>query len=150
MIPIALASELKSAGLVWQTQTHDFFAIPDHGMDERVFVLADMVAFTELVQGWPAVAFHGTAEWALDYIFSDEIVWLPTEEQLREALLDQLRSDDTSQPVEFHLSVRPGEGYRCAISFRGAALSFDAPTAGEAYAHALLHVLSHRNRVIGV
>jgi hypothetical protein len=150
MIPIALAIELKTAGLVWQTKTHDFFAIPDHGMDERVFVLADMVAFTELVQGWPAVAFHGTAEWALDYIFSDEIVWLPTEEQLREALLDQLRSDAAPEPAALRLSYRPDEQYRCGITFRSAALTFDAPTAGEAYAHALLHLLRHRNRVIGV
>ena len=68
MISLALAVELKQAGLVWRTSTHDFFAIPDHDMDERVFVLADMVAFTELVQGWPAVAFHGAAEWALDLV----------------------------------------------------------------------------------
>jgi hypothetical protein len=141
--------KLKQAGLVWRTSTHDFFAIPDHDMDERVFVLADMVAFTELVQGWPAVAFHGAAEWALDYIFSDEIVWLPTEEQLREALADQLQRDDTQSAVALGLAAEAG-GYRCAIGFRGQSLSFAAPTATEAYAAALLYVLKQRTQANGV
>ena len=149
MIPLTLAVELKQAGLVWRTSNHDFFAIPDHDMDDRVFVLADMVAFTELVQGWPAVAFHGAAEWALDYIFSNETVWLPTEEQLREALADQLRRDDGRQWPTLSLSVQAG-AYRCDVDFRGEALSYAAPTAGEAYARALLHVLRQRNRANGV
>jgi len=149
MIPLALAVELKQAGLVWRTSTHDFFAIPDHDMDERVFVLADMVAFTELVQGWPAVAFHGAAEWAMDYIYSHEIVWLPTEEQLREALADQLRHDDGREGASLRLTAEAG-GYRCAITFRDEGLSFAAPTAGEAYARALLHMLRQRDRANGV
>jgi hypothetical protein len=149
MISLTLAVELKQAGLVWRTSTHDFFAIPDHDMDDRVFVLADMVAFTELVQGWPAVAFHGAAEWALDYIFSDEIVWLPTEEQLREALADQLRRDAPSEQPSLSLTAA-ADAYHCAITLRGQALTFAAPTASGAYAQALLHVLRQRNRVNGV
>ena len=86
MISLTLAQQLKAAGLVWHTNNYDFFAIPDRELDDRVFVLADMMAYTELVQGWPVVAFHGTAEWALDYILTREVVWMPTEEQLREAL----------------------------------------------------------------
>jgi len=149
MIPMALAVELKSAGLVWRTSTYDFFAIPDHGLDDRIFVLADMVAFTELVQGWPAVAFHGTAEWALDYIFTDEIVWMPTEEQLRDTLQDNLRRD-ASDALSLLLRLGPGEDYHCDIGFRGQSLTFDGPTAGEAYARALLHVLGQRNQPNGV
>lgn len=149
MIPLTLAVELKQAGLVWRTSTHDFFAIPDHDMDERVFVLADMVAFTELVQGWPAVAFHGAAEWALDYIFSDEVVWLPTEEQLREILMDQVRRDAPGEQPSLSLAAAAG-AYRCAIGFHGEMLTFAAPTAGEAYAQALLHVLGQRTQANGV
>ena len=148
MISLALAVELKQAGLVWRTSTHDFFAIPDHSMDERVFVLADMVAFTELVQGWPAVAFHGAAEWALDYVFSHELVWLPTEEQLREALVARLRGDDSAAGLT--LDTRAAGGYRCTIERQGETLSFDAPAAGEAYARALLHLLRQRDRANGV
>ncbi len=149
MIPLALAVELKEAGLVWQTKIHDFFAIPDHDMDDRVFVLADMVAFTELVQGWPAVAFHGAAEWAMDYIYSHEIVWLPTEEQLREAVVEQLRSDETDA-TGLTLTTLASGGYRCAIKQQGEALAFDAPAADEAYAQALLHLLRQRDQANGV
>ncbi len=149
MISLALAIELKQAGLVWQTKTHDFFAIPDHDMDERVFVLADMVAFTELVQGWPAVAFHGSAEWAMDYVFSNEIVWLPTEEQLREALAERLRGD-AGGTVGLTLGMVASGGYRCTIEQRGETLSFDAPAADEAYTRALLHLLGQRDQANGV
>ena len=149
MIELALAIELKQAGLVWQTKTHDFFAIPDHDMDERVFVLADMVAFTELIQGWPAVAFHGSAEWAMDYVFSNEIVWLPTEEQLREAVVERLRGG-ADGAVGLTLSTLAAGGYRCAIEQRGETLAFDAPAADEAYAQALLHLLRQRDRANGV
>lgn len=137
MIPITLAQQLKAAGLVWRTNNYDFFAIPDRGLDDRVFVLADMMAYTELVQGWPVVAFQGTAEWALDYILTSEVVWVPTEEQLREALAAQLPAG--------HLSLTHlADGYRCEIAPDGRPLPFDAPTAGEAYGRALLHVLRSR------
>lgn len=138
MIPISLAQELKAAGLIWRTNNYDFFAIPDRDLDDRLFVLADMMAYTELVQGWPVVAFHGTAEWALDYILTREVVWVPTEEQLREALEEQLAAVERSIALEL---VRIEGGYRCATGRDGEGRVFDAPTAGEAYGRALLHAL---------
>jgi len=138
MIPITLAQELKAAGLVWRTEIYDFFAIPDRGLDDRVFVLADMMAYTELVQGWPVVAFHGTAEWALDYILTSEVVWVPTEEQLRGALEHHLRA--AGERGNFALTHEAG-GYHCAVTIGVGTLAFNAPTAGEAYGAALLHVL---------
>ena len=151
MIPLTLAVELKEAGLVWQTKTYDFFAIPDHSMDERVFVLADMVAFTELVQGWPAVAFHGAAEWALDYVFSNELVWLPTEEQLREALMDTIIKMSQVMPPEGGIGLTSTRGgYQCAIAIDNQHLLFKGQTAPEAYAAALLHVLRQRTQANGV
>ena len=138
MIPITLAQQLKAAGLVWRTNNYDFFAIPDRGLDDRVFVLADMMAYTELVQGWPVVAFQGTAEWALDYILTSEVVWVPTEEQLRETLVAQLLDGGGRMALTRH-----AWGYRCEIAPVGRALHFDAPTAGEAYGQALLHVLTN-------
>jgi hypothetical protein len=140
MIPLSLALELKEAGLLWQTNNYDFFAIPDRGLDDRVFVLADMMAYTELVRGWPVVSFHGTAEWALDYILTSEVVWMPTEEQLREALVERLSMDDPRGEFALDLTNTP-DGYRCAIGFHDEGLTFDGPTAGEAYGRALLHVL---------
>ena len=140
MIPITLAQQLKAAGLVWRTNNYDFFAIPERGLDDRVFVLADMMAYTELVQGWPVVAFHGTAEWALDYILTSEVVWMPTEEQVRDALEAKLH--DAGQPATLSLTRVPA-GYRCALDPAAAPAPFDAPTAAEAYALALLHLLRH-------
>lgn len=139
MIPVALALELKQAGLLWRTTMHDFFAIPDRGLDDRVYVLADMMAYTDLVQGWPVVAFHGTAEWALDYIFTTEVIWLPTEEQLREALAGALERAGDEAALELR---RVAGGYRCAIGIGGEQLTFDEATAGEAYGRALLHLLT--------
>jgi hypothetical protein len=140
MIPLALALELKEAGLLWQTSDLDFFAIPDRGLDDRVFVLADMMAYTELVRGWPVVSFHGAAEWALDYILTSEVVWMPTEEQLREALAARLAMINSHGEFSLSLTHTPG-GYRCAIDFGEDGLLIDAPTAGEAYGRALLRVL---------
>jgi hypothetical protein len=84
------------------------------------------------------VAFHGTAEWALDYIFTSEVVWVPTEEQLREALEEQLRL--TSDKADLTLTRRD-DIYRCSVRLGGIERSFDAPTAGEAYGRALLYLL---------
>jgi hypothetical protein len=140
MIPLSLAIELKEAGLLWRTSNNDFFAIPDRELDDRVFVLADIMAYTELVRGWPVVAFHGTAEWALDYILTSEVVWLPTEEQLREALAERLAAADDRGRANFSLTT-DSEGYTCAIEYSNEGLLFDAPTAPEAYGRALLHVL---------
>jgi len=91
------------------------------------------------VQGWPVVAFHGTAEWALDYILTSEVVWVPTEEQLREALEEQLRV--TGKPMILSLARSNGGNYRCVVALNGLSLTFDAPSAGEAYGRALLHLL---------
>ena len=138
MISLTLAQQLKAAGLVWRTTNYDFFAIPDRELDDRVFVLADMMAYTELVQGWPVVAFHGTAEWALDYILTREVVWMPTEEQLREALEVELAA--ARQPADLSLA-RVASGYQCRIAPGAEPQTFDGSSAAEAYGRALLSLL---------
>lgn len=137
MISIELARKLKDAGLVWQTATHDFFAVPETGLDDRVFVLTDIVAYTELVQGWPVVAFHGTAEWALDYIYTSEVLWIPTEEQLRNELVRRLQS---AVNPSLALELTAG-GYDCTIGTANGSMTLGAETAAEAYAAALIHLL---------
>lgn len=139
MIPLQLAYDLKKAGLVWKAGMHDFFAIPEHDMDERIFVITDVMAYLELLQGWPVVTFHGTAEWGLDYIFSHEVVWMPTEEQLRTELVNLLKRTDAFM---LQLMLLP-DGYQCQVSFQEQLLAFVAPTASEVYAQALLHILNH-------
>ena len=136
MIPLALALELKEAGLVWQTKLHDFFAIPDRDLNDRIFVLSDVMATMSLLRGWPAVMFHGTAEWALDYILTHEVVWMPTEGQLRQELEKMLRGED-----HFDQLSSSADGYECRIVYQGESLVFTAVSAAEAYAAALLQIL---------
>ncbi len=137
MIPLELAVKLKKAGLIWQADIHDFFGIPDRGLDERTFVISDMMANLDIFRGWPVVTFHGAAEWALDYILTTDVVWVPTESQLRQELTTFLRERGEAM---MQLTLRP-DGYQCSITFQREPLTFIADTAEEAYAQALLYLL---------
>jgi hypothetical protein len=141
MISIPLAIELKQAGLVWPATINDFFAIPDRGMDDRVFVITDLMANLDIFRGWPVVTFHGSAEWALDYILTAEVVWLPTESQLREALLNLLNSEILRS---FQLTY-DGRSYRCAVELEMETVHFDAPIAADAYGKAVLHFVNRQS-----
>ena len=141
MIPLQLARDLKTAGLVWKAGLHDFFAIPERDLDERVFVITDVMAYLDLFQGWPVVTFHGTAEWGLDYILSSEVVWIPTEAQLRQELVDLLRRQ--GDPL-LQLALQ-ADDYCCEIGYNQQRVTFTAKTAEEAYGQALLHVLQLEN-----
>ncbi|MEJ2750208.1 MAG: hypothetical protein P8183_20220 [Anaerolineae bacterium] len=137
MISLALAQELKGAGLVWKASNHDFFAIPDRGMDDRLFVITDIMAHLDLLQGWPVITFHGTAEWALDYIVTTEVVWMPTEGQLRQELENLLKDE-----VEKVLQLWWQNGrYHTQIQYQNETLTFDAATASDAYGKAILTIL---------
>lgn len=138
MISLATARKLKETDLEWSPSLHDFFAVPDRGMDERVFVISEMMAYVELRNNLPMVTFQGTTEWALDYLLKTEVVWMPSEEQLRRTLMHYLVSEE--QPA-LNLASAP-DGFRCSITFLGEDLRFEAGDASEAYAAALLHVLS--------
>ncbi len=140
MISLELARKLKTAGLVWVPQNNDFFAIPERDLDDRVFVLTDMMSNLDVFRGWPVVAFHGAAEWALDYIFTSEVVWMPSEEQLRALLVDEL----LGEAVPFMQFELTADGYRCTFRYRDTAVACDGTDASEAYGLALLHVLTAR------
>ena len=137
MISLRLAIQLKKAGLVWHTSVHDFFAIPDRDLDGRIFVLSDMMVTMELLRGWPAVVFHGTAEWASDYLLTHEAVWMPTESQLREQLEDEL----ATRHGRFHPLLRLPDGYQCDVSLADELRQFTAVSPSEAYGLALLDLL---------
>ena len=138
MIAIDLAQRLKRAGLEWWPVERDFFAIPDHQLEGQVFVVGQLPALVQMFSGQPTITFHGSIEWAMDYILLTEAVWLPSETQLREQLA---RAIGDAAPLR--LERRPG-GYRCQIAYAGHALEFDAPGAEDAYAQALLAVLEAR------
>lgn len=141
MLSLTLAKELKATGLAWTPTQNDFFAVPDRGMDENTFVISDITVLVELVKGQLAVTFHGTAEWALDHVLVADLVWLPTETQLRELLEQHLLGEP--EPVLQLTST--ADGYWCEIRWQRERLLFEAFGAAEAYATALLHVLQHQN-----
>ena len=142
MIPLILATQLKEAGLPWLPDLNDFFAIPDSDLDDRIFVMSDMFTAPVTLQGWPAIIFHGTSEWALDYIFMNEVVWMPTEEQLRQELIFLL--DRVEEKTKLRLELGENGRYATTISYKNKPHTFTAPTAGETYALALLHILQNR------
>jgi hypothetical protein len=137
MVSINTARALRQAGLTWQPAEFDFFAVPDRGLDDRIFVISDMPAAVGQMQGTPMVTFDGAVEWALDYVPAGEVLWLPTEEQLRALLAARLAAEPH---FVVGLSMSAG-GCRCEILFGGQPLGFQAAEASEAYAAALLHTL---------
>jgi hypothetical protein len=142
MVSFTLAQKLKVAGLSWNLAKNDFFAIPDRGFDDQVFVISDMTVLVEKLSGALAVTFHGAVEWALDHVEVAELVWLPREEQLREVLEQHL----IGQPEPALVLVSTADGYRCEISFREKFLAFEAFGAGDAYGLALLYVLANQDK----
>jgi hypothetical protein len=137
MLPLSTARRLKPAGLAWTPALHDFFGIPDRGLDNRVFVISDISVDVELLRGQSMVTFNGNAEWALDYIMTTEVVWLPSEAQLREALESHLLAEP--QPALRMISAPNNR--QCVIQFHGQTATFESSDASEAYATALLYVL---------
>lgn len=140
MLSLTLAEELKKAGLTWTPAKLDFFAIPERGLDDGVYVISDMTVLVEVLNGQLAVTFHGAVEWALDHMLIADLVWLPTETQLREQLEQRL----IGEPEPALQLISAADGYRCEIHFRGERLTFEAFGASEAYGLALLHLLRHQ------
>lgn len=138
MLSLSTARKLKEAGLPWTPAVHDFFAVPDRGFDDRIFVISDIFANVEWLRGHLAVTFHGSVEWALDHVWVAELVWLPTEAQLREELERRLVTR-RGPGVKLTGTV---DGYVCELQVRGRCLRFEASDASEAYAAALLEVIS--------
>ncbi|MCA2213349.1 pilus assembly protein CpaE [Jidongwangia harbinensis] len=131
MIGVHVAQQLREAGLTWKPTPGDRFAIPDRDLDDEVFVLSNMTIEVYTVPEGQVIGFNGTTEWALDDVELDEALWLPREEQLRELLGGTFRT--------LH---RAAAGYAVDTHLLGADHTFTAPTAEEAYAAALLHLLT--------
>ena len=136
MLSLSTARKLKEAGLSWEPALHDFFAVPDRGFDETVFVISDVFANVEWLRGYLSVTFQGGVEWALDYVMVADLVWIPTETQLRQELHQR-------QPA-LQLTSTP-DGCACEIQIKDRRLRFEAADGSEAYAAALLHMLAREN-----
>jgi hypothetical protein len=139
LIRLETARKLKAVGLHWEPTQGDRFAVPDRGLDDRVFVINDMATIIEMIQGAEMVTFHGTPEWALDYIYLGEAVWLPEEGQLRELLADRLAGEG----VQVYDLLFADEMFTCRFEWHGEPLAFGAGDASDAYAAALLHIIKN-------
>ena len=137
MISLSLARRLKKAGLEWKPAMLDFFAIPDRDLDNKVYVISDVMSNLEFRFGRQVVAFQGASEWALDYLVTTEAIWIPTEEQLRQALNERLTAEDNQIST---LTCRPGK-CECKIRYLGQEMAFESVQACDAYGEALLFVL---------
>lgn len=137
MISLQLARQLKDSGLKWQPAINDFFVIPDRGMDERVFVISDLLATLEILHGQEVVAFQGASEWALDDLGTGELIWLPREDQIRQALEAALLERGL---MAYRLDCDL-QGCRCSIKSQNQSITFRSSQADEAYAAALIFLL---------
>jgi hypothetical protein len=131
VIGVHMAQQLREAGLIWKPSSGDRFAIPDRDLDDEVFVLSNMTIEVYRVPEGRVIGFNGTTEWALDDVEIEEALWLPREDQLRELLGGTFRA-----------LRRATDGYDVEMSLLGEDRTFSAPTAEEAYAGALLHLLA--------
>lgn len=137
MISIDLALSLKESGLLWEPKLHDFFTVPDTPLERRLFVVSDMMIDVQQLFGKQMITFNGAVEWSLDYITIAEAVWLPTEDQLRESLMQSLYG--TAVPLIVLESTE--QSFTCELTIESKPFAFKAESAGDAYARALLYML---------
>ena len=135
MIESELARQLKQAGLEWHPAKRDNFMIPGSELSEDVFTLSDQTILIQAFNDEYTVTFHGSVEWALDHVMLADVVWLPTETQLREAIQQRLGGDGSI------LLYGSRTGYRCSFIYREQERVFEGVSAETAYAQALLYLL---------
>jgi hypothetical protein len=139
MISTDLARRLKDRGLEWIPQDGDRFMIPDRGMDDRIFSVSEMTVEVQNLPGGRQISFNGVVEWALDSIMKSEVVWLPSEAQLRDRL-----------GLAFQTLERTGDRYRCRVDFGGEEREYVATPPADAYGLALLDLLSQPDVMLRV
>ena len=125
-----LAVELARRGLPWRPASGDRFHVPDRDLDDEVFVVSGMsIEVSDLPSG-AEMRFNGTVEWALDSIAQEEVIWLPREDQMRDALGERFLRLERLEPVT--------GGFAVVLTGDERHVDIDAE---RAYARALLAVL---------
>lgn len=132
MISTELARALRSAGLGWRPESGDSFRIERPEFESDVFTVSDMTIEPHEFDTGTILGFNGTTEWALDSLALENALWLPREDQLRELLQGTFLS--------LHRGVGPS--YRVAIEVGDSAANFDAANPADAYAAALLTLIT--------
>lgn len=137
MISKELARQLRDAGLEWLPVEGDRFMIPDRDLDEHVFSISEMTVEVRRIAEQRRIMFNGSVEWALDSIVQTEVIWLPSETQLRNRLGAAFRS--------FH---RDEGSFRCEIILDDEPTSFTATDPADAYGLAVLHLLGQPDAML--
>jgi hypothetical protein len=135
MISRPLALALRAAGLVWRPATGDRFQLLTQDMEStgtEAFTVSDMTVEAHTYPTGTVLGFNGTTEWALDSVAIEDALWLPREDQLREAL------KSTFQRLERDAAEG---GWRVTCTFRGEPMSHLADAPEDAYAMAVLSEL---------
>lgn len=130
VISIALARRLRDAGLEWLPSEGDRFMIPDRDLEDHVFSISEMTIEVRQLAHGERIMFNGSVEWALDSIMQREVIWLPSEAQLRDRL-----------GRAFESLGRTETGYRCTVDIEGHSRPYDAADPADAYGLALLDLL---------
>ena len=128
---VALAQQLHEAGLGWIPESGDQFCLNTTEFEGEVFTVSDMTIEPHDYDTGTILGFNGTTEWALDSVALEKTLWLPREDQLRELL-----------GATFSFLLRVDDMYVVEVDRGGQKLRFDASTAPDAYALAVLGVLS--------
>ena len=136
MIAIQLAADLRRAGLAWQPAERDCFSIPGGELDGHIFVLNQLPTLIEMLRGQPAITFHGSSEWAIDYLLTADALWIPSETQLRSAI-ERMAGPDVAVALERRAPLQ----YHC----HAGTFAAEAEDAETAYANLLLKLLRKQN-----
>lgn len=128
---IILAQRLRDAGLGWIPESGDQFCLDTTEFEGEVFTVSTMTIEPHDYDTGTILGFNGTTEWALDSVALEKTLWLPREDQLRELL-----------GPAFSFLLRVDEMYVVEVERGGQKQRFDAATAPDAYALAVLGVLS--------
>lgn len=131
MISIDCARALQLAGLSWHPASGDSFRIERPGFDSEVFTVSEMTIEAHEFDTGTILGFNGTTEWALDSLALEDALWLPREDQLRSLLRGTFRA----------LRRLGDDRYRVSVHVRGVDEEFEAATAADAYAIAVLMLI---------
>ena len=144
MISTSLARQLRAAGLVWTPASGDAFQIALGGdldnelsddFEGDVFTVSDMTIEAHRYPTGTVLGFNGTTEWALDSVALDDALWLPREDQLREALRGTFRSLDRTT------ADGGAVNYTVTATIDGADTAFSSDDPSEAYGLAVLALI---------
>ena len=130
VISTNLAGRLRDAGFAWQPASGDTFCFDSNEFDGEVFTVSDMTIEPHEFDTGTILGFNGTTEWALDSVALENTLWLPREDQLREALGDAFGS-----------LVKIDGAYIVELGLHHKLVRFDAESAADAYALAVLSML---------